>query len=151
MADIADRTTLETMSVSENPNFLERGQSGLSANRENFQNHQEGQNQELSISNEQWDWETDSDNPYNWPASRKAWQIAIVSTMAFTAVPQSREESRISNILTRSFGTSVMTAAPEQLIEEFGFFAMALLPVPWKFFKFGKAIRLRSRYEASKF
>lgn len=32
-----------------------------------------------------------------------------------------------------------------------GFFAVALLPVPWIFFKFGKVIRSKSRYEASKF
>lgn len=30
-----------------------------------------------------------------------------------------------------------------------GFIAVALLPVPWVFFKFGKAIRAKSRYEMS--
>lgn len=31
-----------------------------------------------------------------------------------------------------------------------GFIALALLPVPWAFFKFGKTIRAKSRYQASK-
>ncbi|KAJ4856730.1 major facilitator superfamily domain-containing protein [Trichoderma breve] len=92
------------MSVSGDPNSLERGQINLPANREKDEHEQGSQDQQSPYPNEQWDWETDPHNPYNWPASRKAWQIAIVSSMAFTA----------------SFGTSVMTAAPEQLINEFG-------------------------------
>ncbi|KAL7786494.1 major facilitator superfamily transporter [Trichoderma afarasin] len=92
------------MSVSEDPNTLERGHSSLPANIEKNEHEQGSQDQQSPYPNEQWDWETDPDNPYNWPASRKAWQIAIVSSMAFTA----------------SFGTSVMTASPEQLISEFG-------------------------------
>ncbi|KAL5084795.1 hypothetical protein Trisim1_011464 [Trichoderma cf. simile WF8] len=92
------------MSVSEDPNSLERGHSSLPANIEKNEHEQGSQDQQSPYPNEQWDWETDPDNPYNWPAGRKAWQIAIVSSMAFTA----------------SFGTSVMTASPEQLISEFG-------------------------------
>jgi hypothetical protein len=32
----------------------------------------------------------------------------------------------------------------------FAFVSMALLPVPWMFFKFGPRIRARSRYETTK-
>lgn len=85
MADITHDTTSETMSVSEDPNSLERGHSSLPANGEKNEHEQGSQDQQSPYHNEQWDWETDPDNPYNWPASRKAWQIAIVSSMAFTA------------------------------------------------------------------
>lgn len=85
MADGADDMTPETMSVSEDPDSLERGQGSIPTNREKVENDQTGQNHDLSDSTEPWDWETDPDNPYNWPASRKAWQIATVSSMAFTA------------------------------------------------------------------
>ncbi|KAL7941258.1 major facilitator superfamily transporter [Trichoderma barbatum] len=113
------------MRISKDLDSLERGQSIPAITGKN-ENCQGGQNNGLSYPNGQWDWENDPDNPYNWPPSRKAWQIAIVSSMAFTA----------------SFGTSVMAAAPEQLIGEFGvtttqsilplslyIFALALGPV----------------------
>jgi hypothetical protein len=29
-----------------------------------------------------WDWDTDAHNPYNWPSSRKAMQVAIISSIA---------------------------------------------------------------------
>jgi hypothetical protein len=33
----------------------------------------------------EWDWETDPQNPYNWPTSKKVWQVVWVSWFAFTA------------------------------------------------------------------
>jgi hypothetical protein len=32
-----------------------------------------------------WDWNKDPENPYNWPAGRKATQIAITASIAFLA------------------------------------------------------------------
>ena len=30
-------------------------------------------------------WDTDPDNPYNWSAGRKRWQLLMISFVAFTA------------------------------------------------------------------
>lgn len=98
MADITHDTTSETMSVSEDPNSLERGQGSLPTNGEKNEHKQGSEDQQLPYSNEQWDWEADPDNPYNWPASRKAWQIAIVSSMAFTAFVCTTADSRSTYI-----------------------------------------------------
>jgi hypothetical protein len=32
-----------------------------------------------------WDWNTDPDNPYNWPAGKKWWQVAMISSFGFLA------------------------------------------------------------------
>ena len=32
-----------------------------------------------------WDWNTDSDNPYNWPTAKKWKQVAMISSFGFLA------------------------------------------------------------------
>lgn len=29
------------------------------------------------------DWDADAENPYNWPASKKAWQVTMTAAFAF--------------------------------------------------------------------
>ncbi|KAB5536691.1 major facilitator superfamily transporter [Coniochaeta sp. 2T2.1] len=50
-----------------------------------------------------WDWNDDPHNPYNWSSGTKAMQVTIIASIAFLA----------------SMGTSIMSAAPQQLREEF--------------------------------
>jgi hypothetical protein len=48
----------------------------------------ESENTEHNAGEAGWDWSADPDNPYNWPTSKKAWQVGMISAMAFlTYVP----------------------------------------------------------------
>ncbi|KAM7199745.1 major facilitator superfamily transporter [Naviculisporaceae sp. PSN 640] len=61
-----------------------------------------------------WAWETDQENPLNWPPGRKAWQVGMAASNAFVA----------------SLGTSIITAAHAQIMAEFSVSAtQAILPL----------------------
>ncbi|KAH8910652.1 MFS general substrate transporter [Coniochaeta sp. PMI_546] len=70
----------------------------------------------------QWDWNEDPHNPYNWPSGRKAMQVGIIASIAFN----------------RSMGSSIMSAAIEQLRDEFGVTTtQAILPLSLYVFALG--------------
>jgi hypothetical protein len=48
-------------------------------------NKEDNGNEKTVTPEDAWDWDTDSANPYNWPTSKKLWQIVMISLMAFTA------------------------------------------------------------------
>ncbi|KAH8889483.1 MFS general substrate transporter [Thozetella sp. PMI_491] len=61
-----------------------------------------------------WDWSTDPSNPYNWSAGKKAWQVAMISSVGFIA----------------SIGTSIISPAHTQLMAEFDVTStQAILPL----------------------
>ena len=64
---------------------LERG--GLESGHIVNENGNEGDDgKEKTVATEEpWDWDSDSANPYNWPIGKKLWQIVMISLMAFTA------------------------------------------------------------------
>ncbi|KAK2040175.1 major facilitator superfamily transporter [Colletotrichum somersetense] len=69
-----------------------------------------------------WNWDTDPHNPMNWPARQKIKQIVMLSLAAFTA----------------SFGTSIISPARHQLMEEFGVTAtQAVVPLSMYVFALG--------------
>ncbi|KAK3390033.1 major facilitator superfamily transporter [Podospora didyma] len=59
-------------------------------------------------------WDTDDENPYNWPAGKKAWQIGMAASSAFLA----------------SLSISIMTPSVGQLMREFDINStQAILPL----------------------
>ncbi|KAK1982115.1 major facilitator superfamily transporter [Colletotrichum cereale] len=69
-----------------------------------------------------WDWDADPHNPMNWPARRKVTQVVMLSLAAFTA----------------TLGTSIITPAHAQLMEEFGVTAtQAIVPLSMYVFALG--------------
>nr|XP_036579807.1 major facilitator superfamily transporter [Colletotrichum truncatum]KAF6787487.1 major facilitator superfamily transporter [Colletotrichum truncatum] len=71
---------------------------------------------------EEWNWETDPHNPMNWSPTSKIQQIVMLSLAAFTA----------------SVGTSIISPARSQLMEEFGVTStQAILPLSMYVFALG--------------
>ncbi|KAK3318728.1 major facilitator superfamily transporter [Apodospora peruviana] len=61
-----------------------------------------------------WSWDDDEANPLNWPAGKKAWQVGMAAANSFVA----------------SLGTSIVTAAHSQLMDEFDVTStQAILPL----------------------
>ena len=40
---------------------------------------------EVKVNLEAWDWNADPKNPYNWSPRKKAWQVVMISLIAFLA------------------------------------------------------------------
>ncbi len=68
--------------------------SGLMENnREESDSNRQGESSDeaeignAGVKSEQlaWDWDSDIENPYDWPAGQKAWQVAMISSSAFLA------------------------------------------------------------------
>ncbi|KDN72105.1 putative major facilitator superfamily transporter [Colletotrichum sublineola] len=69
-----------------------------------------------------WNWDSDRHNPMNWPTRHKVRQIVMLSLAAFTA----------------SLGTSIISPARAQLMEEFGVTAtQAIVPLSMYVFALG--------------
>ncbi|EFQ36418.1 major facilitator superfamily transporter [Colletotrichum graminicola M1.001] len=69
-----------------------------------------------------WNWDTDPYNPLNWPARQKFTQMVMISLAA----------------LTSSLGTSIISPAHTQLMEEFGVTAtQAIVPLSMYVFALG--------------
>ncbi|KAK1990959.1 major facilitator superfamily transporter [Colletotrichum falcatum] len=69
-----------------------------------------------------WDWDNDPHNPMNWPTRDKFRQIAMLSLAAFTS----------------SLGTSIISPARAQLMQEFGVTAtQAIIPLSMYVFALG--------------
>ncbi|KAJ5689525.1 hypothetical protein N7462_003917 [Penicillium macrosclerotiorum] len=63
---------------------------------------------------EQWDWDSDPNNPYNWPTKRKVQQIIMLGSAAFTT----------------SVGVSILTPAHSVFMTDFGVSStVAILPL----------------------
>ncbi|OHE92252.1 major facilitator superfamily transporter [Colletotrichum orchidophilum] len=70
----------------------------------------------------EWNWDTDSHNPMNWPLAYKIRQVVMLSLAAFTA----------------SLGTSIISPARAQLVEEFGVtMTQAIVPLSMYVFALG--------------
>ncbi|KAH8676155.1 major facilitator superfamily domain-containing protein [Xylariales sp. PMI_506] len=71
---------------------------------------------------DEWDWKTDSNNPYNWPAWKKAIQVGTIATIGFSC----------------SVGTSIVSPSHTQFMEEFGVSStVAFLPLSTYVFALG--------------
>ncbi|CAI7655545.1 unnamed protein product [Penicillium viridicatum] len=63
---------------------------------------------------ETWNWDDDPSNPYNWPASQKVLQVAMIGWSAFTT----------------TVGVSILSPAHSQFMEDFGVSStVAILPL----------------------
>ncbi|KAJ5746582.1 hypothetical protein N7520_011764 [Penicillium odoratum] len=72
-----------------------------------------GEQKDVSTQSE-WKWEDDPENPYNWPANLKFRQALMISSAAFTT----------------SLGTSILTPAHSQFMEQFNVGStLAILPL----------------------
>lgn len=72
-------------------------------------------------------WEHDSDNPYNWPQWKKNFQLAASAIVGFSGFVHPEHGSTYPHgttntyfCLARSIGTSIISPAHQQLVDEFG-------------------------------